>query len=492
MKLSELQSFLHCDPAPVSDAAVTAVTEDSRRVAPGAVFVAAPGVRADGHDYVPQAVQAGAIAVIGTRTGITETHGVPYLRVDDARRALGLLAHALAGDPSRAMTVIGITGTNGKSSSTLLVQRILAHAGFRPAAFGTLWYDFGEERIPAPHTTPFGEDLAAMFQRARESSCTHVVMEVSSHALDQERVAGIDFSAAAFTNLTQDHLDYHPDMDSYRKAKLRLFERIEGAGRFTVVNADDPSAAFFKAASHVPCHTFGCDTRSHVADCRAEDVRHERNRTRFKAVTPWGSHPVEMRLLGNHNVSNALCALTVCCGLGVPLERVAGGIASLLNVPGRFEHIEAGQDFQVIVDYAHTEDGLRNVLTASREICQGRVIVVFGCGGDRDRTKRPKMGAVAARLADFAVITSDNPRTEQPDAIIAEIEPGVRAEGKTREKDYLVIPNRAEAIRAALSLAKPGDLVMIAGKGHEDYQILGTQRIHFDDREVARDILEGR
>jgi UDP-N-acetylmuramoyl-L-alanyl-D-glutamate--2,6-diaminopimelate ligase len=310
-------------------------------------------------------------------------------------------------------------------------------------------------------------------------------MEASSHSLEQERVAGIEFFAGAFTNLTQDHLDYHADMDDYRNAKLRLFERISGEGRFTVVNIEDPAAKAFVAASKVPCHTYGKG-----GDIAAQDVGFTVNRTRFTVTTPWGSAPVEMRLLGAHNVSNALCAIALCGGLGIKLDEIVKAVGTLPCVPGRFEHVDAGQSFQVIVDYAHTDDGLRNVLTAAREICKGRIVTVFGCGGDRDKTKRPKMATVVANMSDYAIITSDNPRTEDPHRILMDVEVGMQRLGRKRNDEYLVIEDRAQAIREALRMAKSGDLVMIAGKGHEDYQIIGTEKIHFDDRETARMILE--
>jgi len=481
MKLSDLPALIGCSAGGLPDTAVSGVTEDSRRAGPGSIFAAAPGVRSDGHDYAAKAVELGAVAIIGSRPGLASLCGVPYIYTASPRKALGLLAHELRGNPSRRMTVIGVTGTNGKSSSVVMIHRVLESCGFPAAALGTLGYQIGHQTLPAPHTTPFGEDLAEMFGRADEAGCSHVVMEASSHAIDQDRIAGIDFKIAAFTNLTQDHLDYHADMDSYRRAKIKLFEQIRGAGRFTVVNIDDPSAGCFISASHVPCHTYG--TRGEV---RAEDIAIRVDGTRFTARTPWGPAPVEMHLLGRHNVQNALCVITVCCALGLPLDVVARGVGMVRSVPGRFERIETGRGFEVAVDYAHTDDGLRNVLEAAREVCPGRVIVVFGCGGDRDRTKRPKMGAVAAALSDFAIVTSDNPRTEEPNSIIAAIVPGVEAAGKKKGVDYCVIPDRRQAIGKAVEMARPGDLVMIAGKGHEDYQILGTVKIHFDDREEAR------
>ncbi|MBX7257457.1 MAG: UDP-N-acetylmuramoyl-L-alanyl-D-glutamate--2,6-diaminopimelate ligase [Candidatus Hydrogenedentes bacterium] len=486
MTLHDLPRLLGCKSVEALPLDIVKVTEDSRRVVPGAVFVAARGEKLDGHDFAPWAVSAGAIAVIGDRP-VVQCAGVPYFSVPNPRQALGILAHALAGDPSRSMKVVGVTGTNGKSSTVLLTQHILNGSGASAACFGTIGYEIGGEHIPAPHTTPFGEDLADMFLRARDAGHTHVVMEVSSHALEQERVAGIDFAVGVFTNLTQDHLDYHKDMDSYRQAKLKLFERIEGEGRFTVVNREDPVSEHFIQASRVPCFTYGAK-----GNCRATGVKMSPAGTRFMANTPWGNAEIALNLVGRHNVSNALCAIAICGGLGVAVEKIAEGIASLERVPGRFERVDAGQDFSVIVDYAHTDDGLKNVLEAAREVCKGRVICVFGCGGDRDKGKRPKMGKVAGTLADFLIVTSDNPRSEDPERILLDIEVGVQNSGLKKYDDYLMVVERAEAIRTAIGMAKAGDLVMIAGKGHEDYQIIGKERRHFDDREIARDILKER
>lgn len=474
-------------PADGADFAIGQVTEDSRKVRPGGLFVAVSGGAADGHEFAASAVAGGAAAVLGDREGISELAGAPYLYTPEPRRALGLIAHALAGDPSQSMTVIGITGTNGKSSTVFLVQSILNRAGHRAAKFGTLGYEIAGETLPAAHTTPFGEVLAEAFAQARDKGMSHVVMEASSHALDQERVAGIDFTVAAFTNLTQDHLDYHKDMDDYRRAKLRLFERIAGDGKFTVVNREDPAADYFIAASRVPCITYG-----KKGDCRASCIVAELRRTVFHLATPWGEGTVETTLLGEHNIANALCAVAVCGRLGIPVPALIDGIAALKRVPGRFEPVDAGQEFQVVVDYAHTDDALRNVLQAARAICTKRIIVVFGCGGDRDRGKRPKMGKVAAEMSDFAILTSDNPRTEDPVRILLDVEAGIQSAGKRRDDDYVVIEQRDEAISRAIAMARPGDLVMIAGKGHEDYQIVGKERRHFDDREVARALLGNR
>jgi UDP-N-acetylmuramoyl-L-alanyl-D-glutamate--2,6-diaminopimelate ligase len=485
MKRDELLTLLGCPGGSGADFSFDHVTEDSRRARPGSLFVAVTGEHADGHAFAEAAAKQGASAVLGDRADVTELGGLPYIHYDAPRKAAGLIAHALAGNPSEAMGVIGVTGTNGKTSTTYLIQAILHAAGFKAARFGTLGYEVGGEVFTAHHTTPFGEELGEVFARARDAGMTHVTMEASSHALDQERVAGIRFTAAAFTNLTQDHLDYHHDMETYRAAKLKLFERVTCEGGCTAVNIEDPSAKYFVEASRVPCVTFGKD-----GACRAEGISLGMDRTRFALATPWGKKNVALRLLGRHNAMNALCAAAVCGGIGVPLDAVVAGLNALENVPGRFETVNAGQNFTVVVDYAHTDDGLKNVLEASRALCKKKIITLFGCGGDRDRGKRPKMGAVAKRLSDFVVLTSDNPRTEDPHRILLDAEVGLQREGGIKGDDYVVIEDRAEAIREAIGRAQAGDLVMIAGKGHEDYQILGTERIHFDDREVARQVLE--
>lgn len=488
MTLQELTrlSGIGLGPAP-GGVEVTGVTADSRRIEPGMVFFALPGEHADGHAYVRQAARDGAVAVAGGRQDTTELEGLPYLTAPSPRQTLGEWAHALAGDPTQHMTVIGVTGTNGKSSTVRLIRHILSHAGRKTACFGTLGYEFEGETIIAPHTTPFAEDLAPLFARARRAGVRHVAMEVSSHALDQRRTAGIRFGVGVFTNLTQDHLDYHGDAARYRAAKLRLFDAVNRSGAFTVVNLDDPTASAFIEASRVPCISFG-----EAGDCRAANVSFDAHRSRFRTITPWGEADATCGLLGRHNVANALAALAVAGGLGIPLGTIVEALATMPAVPGRFEQVAEGQPFSVIVDYAHTEDGLRNVLRAARTITTGRVICVFGCGGDRDRTKRPRMAQASAELADYSVLTSDNPRTEDPLAILEEVESGMIQARKEKDADYSVEPDRCTAIEKGLAAARPGDLVLIAGKGHEDYQIIGTQRIHFDDRETARTLLRKR
>ncbi len=487
MTLRDLGAALGLPPEHLPNVALAGVTEDSRRARAGYAFIAAPGEKTDGHLFVEQAAEAGAVVILGEREGISEMAGLPYVRVAHARKALGELAHALAGNPTGRMKVFGITGTNGKTSVALIARRILEHAEMTTALFGTLTYEWPGAAQVAPLTTPFGETLAAMFAEARAAGAAAAVMEASSHALDQERVAGIRYHAAAFTNLTQDHLDYHKTMENYCRAKAKLFERLSGGDAFAVLNADDPWSERIAAHCTAPITWYGNE-----AEVRAEHVETALRATRFRFVSPWGEADIEAKLLGHYNVHNLLCAAALCAREGIAPWQIAQAIAAMPPVPGRFEHVDIGQPFLVIVDYAHTEDGLLNVLRAARDICRGRLICVFGCGGDRDKTKRPKMGHAAAHLADLAVVTSDNPRTEDPDAIIAGIVPGLEAGGMTLGVEARIVPGRREAIYAAIEMAQEDDCVVIAGKGHEDYQIIGTERTHFDDREEARAALEAR
>ena len=487
MTLDELTALLSI-PSLSAKRDFDSITEDSRKVRTASLFVAIDGSKSDGHDFAEEAVAKGAVAVLGNKAGIREIAGSPYIYYDRPRRAVGLIAQALAGFPSRDLCVIGVTGTNGKTSTCCLVRQILNHTGFSCANIGTLGYDLPQSQTAASHTTPFGEELASLLARAKEQACTHVVMETSSHALEQGRVAGIEFNIGAFTNLTQDHLDYHETMESYRDAKLLLFEELrrnhqDPEGKrpcFTVVNREDPTAQDFINAFPEGCITFGKGGM-----VKARHLTVDIQGAAFTLVTPEASAAVKLSLIGKHNVQNALCAAAICHGAGIPLEKIVSGLESLKSVPGRMETVGTGHSFQVVVDYAHTDDGLRNALQAARAVCPGKLIVVFGCGGDRDKGKRPKMGAVAAELADFAILTSDNPRTEEPCRILLDVEVGLQRKQKYKGDEYWVIESRLEANEAAISLARPGDLILIAGKGHEDYQIIGTERRHFDDREVA-------
>jgi UDP-N-acetylmuramoyl-L-alanyl-D-glutamate--2,6-diaminopimelate ligase len=476
---------------PAGDAEISAIAADSRAVLPGALFVATRGAAIDSHDCIPEAVKNGAAVIIGERVE-ADTGDVPYIVVPNSKETLGMLAHAFAGWPARKLAVVGVTGTNGKTSTVQLCAAIFESAGRPCATIGTIGYQTGAKAHDAPQTTPGAIDIAALAKESVDAGRRALCIEVSSHALDQDRVAGIDFDVAVFTNLSQDHLDYHSDMDDYLSAKLRLFEMLnrscdKGLPKGAVINADDPRCEEVAATCRVPVLRYGF---AKEADVRAGDVDVTRGGTRFTVETPRGQTRVDMRLVGRHNVSNALAALAVAETFGIPVETAAEAIKDVV-VPGRLESVSCGQPFVVVVDYAHTDDGLRNLLTACREIADGhRLIVVFGCGGDRDRTKRPKMGRVVGAMADFAVLTNDNPRTENPVTIALDTEVGIEQAGWHKNEQYLVILDRREAIAEAIERAEPGDVVAIAGKGHEPYQIVGAERLVFDDRVAAREILE--
>ena len=471
------------------DRMVTSVTDDSRAVASGSLFIAVKGERVDGHRYVGQAIDAGAAAIVGQES--VEYKSLPFVKVVDSRKALGLIGGRFYGDPSARLTMIGVTGTNGKTTTTYLCKALLEGIGRQVGLIGTVAYQIGAETIPASHTTPGALELQGLLAKMCHAHMDSVVMEVSSHALAMDRTAGCEYDAAVFTNLTQDHLDFHRTMEEYFNAKLRLFTAL-GQGRKTgqraIINMDDPRGAQVRAACRVPVWGFAVKGR---ADLQAEHVRLSMNGTTFTAVTPAGDFTVESRLVGEHNVYNLLGAIGVALHAGATCDQVRKAVAALTNVPGRFERVSAGQDFTVVVDYAHTEDALVRLLTAAQALKTHRIITVFGCGGDRDRGKRPKMGRAAVEYSDVVVLTSDNPRTEDPLAILHEVEAGVREALQARSHvEYHLIADRREAIMSAVRVARAGDIVLIAGKGHEDYQILGTKKVHFDDREVAREAIQ--
>jgi UDP-N-acetylmuramoyl-L-alanyl-D-glutamate--2,6-diaminopimelate ligase len=464
---------------------VGSVVGDSRRVRPGDVFVAIRGLVDDGHRYVAEARRRGAALVVGEDASALA--GGPHCVVDSSRTALGHLAARAAGDPSQHLRVIGVTGTNGKTTTTHLVGAALGAAGVPCGVIGTVGVAFAGRYRPVSHTTPAADELQAALRDLAAEGARAVAMEVSSHALDLDRHVGTRFTGAVFTNLTQDHLDYHGTLERYRQAKLKLFSALaDGArdGAWAAINADDAhSAAFVAAARAAGARVLTYGLRD--GEVRAEDLDLHAAGAAFVVRTPAAALPVRLRLRGRFNVLNALAALTAATAEGLALERCIAGVESVSHVPGRFEAVDRGQPFQVVVDYAHTPDGLRNVLETAREIARGRVLVVFGAGGDRDRGKRPQMGEVAARLADYAFLTSDNPRSEDPEAILDAIEAGFRAAGGRGERHV----GRREAIRAALAAARPGDLVLIAGKGHETTQTIGTAVLPFDDRQVAAEEL---
>jgi UDP-N-acetylmuramoyl-L-alanyl-D-glutamate--2,6-diaminopimelate ligase len=468
---------------------VHAIADDSRAVRGGSLFVAVKGERADGHGFVEQAIKAGAVAVIAQ---LPVTAGpLPFALVADSRKALGLFGSRFHGDPSAHLKMIGVTGTNGKTTTTYLCKALLEGIGRRVGLIGTVGYQIGQETLPASHTTPGALDLQELLAKMVASGLTAAVMEVSSHALALDRTSGCEYDVAVFTNLTQDHLDFHHTMDEYFEAKLRLFTGLAGgkkSGKRALVYMDDSRGNAIQAACPVP--VWGYAIRSQ-ADLKAERVQLSLAGTTFTAATPAGSFTVESRLVGEHNVYNLLAAIGVALHDGATADQICEATAHITNVPGRFERVSSGQDFTVVVDYAHTEDALLRLLAAAQALKTGRIITVFGCGGDRDRGKRPKMGRAAVEYSDVVILTSDNPRTEDPGAILREVEVGVREALERRSHvQYHAVPDRREAIGAAIREAHRGDMVLIAGKGHEDYQIIGTQKVHFDDREVAREAIQ--
>ncbi len=482
VRLSQIRDALDVAQAvDFQDVPVTAVTHDSRQVRSGVLFVALEGRKADGHQFVADAIHAGCAAIITARA-LEIPKRIPQLVVRDTRSAFSLAAAALHGHPARRMTVVGVTGTNGKTTTATLIHACLEAAGNPCVLLGTVAYRIGQRILPAPLTTPDPPELHAYFAEALSQGIRHVAMEVSSHSLDQRRVEGIPFSAGVFTNLTRDHLDYHGTLESYRDAKSRLFEGLAPSG-IAVLNSDDPIADVYRVRTKARVIRFGSDR---ATDVGADVLERSLQGTRLRLRLPEATVEVRTRLIGRHNVSNVLAAAGCAWGLGHPAESIVAGLERVTSVRGRLEPVEAGQPFAVLVDYAHTDDALANVLRTVREVCTGRILTVFGCGGDRDRGKRPLMGSTVERLGDLAYVTSDNPRSEDPDAIIRDILAGMKEPDRCR-----VQVDRAEAIRAAVREARPGDAVVIAGKGHETYQIFRDGVKPFDDCFVAKAALGG-
>ncbi len=480
---------------------VTGLAYHSGEVVPGGVFVALKGLKTDGHLYVEAALKRGARVVVSDRE-LPLPPDVTMVQVKDARLALAHLSAAYFGHPSRELTLVGITGTNGKTTTAYLLEAILSAAGHRVGVLGTVNYRVGRRQWPAPVTTPESLDLNRLLREMVNEGATHAIMEVSSHALDLRRVDRVAFDIGIFTNLTQDHLDYHRDLDSYFAAKSRLFLEILGNGGgprgLAVLNLDDPRGRQLWSRVSGPVLTFGHYFQSQVRVLKAQ---FHREGLTARVATPQGEFTLESRLVGPFNLSNLLAATAAALGLGFSLPQVAEGIAALEGVPGRLERFGPPGGPHVFVDYAHTPDALASVLAALKTLNFRRLITVFGCGGDRDRSKRPLMGMAAAEGSELVIVTSDNPRTEDPRRIIAEIEAGLADAGlpplslaaaRRGARGYLVVPDRREAIHSAVRLAEPGDCVLVAGKGHENYQIWGTEKIHFDDREEVREALRER
>jgi UDP-N-acetylmuramoyl-L-alanyl-D-glutamate--2,6-diaminopimelate ligase len=465
----------------------TGVTHDSRRVRPGSVFVALRGLKVDGVTFAPQAIAAGAAAVVSEHAADSSAD-VVWITVPDARLALAYLAAEFNGQPSHRMRVVGITGTNGKTTTGYLVSAILEAAGIKCGLMGTVLYRLGDRDFEATRTTPEAPDVQAFMREMRTAGCGACVMEVSSHALALRRVDGIRFAAGVFTNLTRDHLDFHAGMDDYFAAKRRLFEMLpEGAP--AVINLDDPRGASLVEVVERPV-TYGLSTS---ADVSPGALSYSLDGLRFDVRSPRGPVHVRSKLVGKPNVYNILAAVATTSALDVPAEAIEQGLEHLAGVPGRFEIASTpADDVTVVVDYAHTDDALRNLLETARPVAVRRLITVFGAGGDRDKTKRPLMGMVAARLSDVVVITSDNPRSEDPNRIIDEVRRGADPETRQSGAEVLVRPDRRDAILHAVGLADPGDVVLVAGKGHEKYQEIGGRTFAFDDVEVAREALTSR
>ena len=467
---------LHADP----DCEIGGISYDSRSTCPGDLFTAMVGAVSDGHRFIPMAVEKGAKVVVCERAPEID---VPYVLVPDSRFALAIASRNFFGDPAGKMTMIGVTGTNGKTTSTYLIKHLLeTQLGAKVGLIGTNCNMIGAQELPTERTTPESYELQKLFREMYDAGCTHVVMEVSSHALVLERVAGIRYAVGIFTNLTQDHLDYHKDMDDYAAAKALLFR----ASNLAVINSDDSYAEFMAQRASCPVFRFAVDDPG--ADLRAEHLALHPDGVQFDAVTAQERIPVRLGIPGRFSVYNALGVLSACTALGIDLPLCAAGLATAKGVKGRVETVPTDGDYTILIDYSHTPDALENVLKTVREVSRGRVVAVFGCGGDRDRKKRPIMGRIGTELADFSIITSDNPRTEDPDAIIQEILTGVTAQ----QEKYIAITDRIRAIEYAIEHHRPGDVIVLCGKGHETYQEINHVKHHMDEREIVADILERR
>jgi UDP-N-acetylmuramoyl-L-alanyl-D-glutamate--2,6-diaminopimelate ligase len=465
---------------------IQSIAYDSRKVEPGALFIALPGEKADGAQFIPQAVAAGAIAVVAEKD--VPLPGVTVIVVKNARKAMGDLSAAKFEHPTRHMKIAGVTGTNGKTTTSYLIKNICEKTLRLCGLVGTVRYEIGPRSIPAWRTTPEAPDLQDLLWQMRSAGCRAAVMEVASHALVQERVRGVEFDVAVFTNLTQDHLDYHKTMEAYFEAKTLLFTNAAGQKKKkaqAVINVDDRygSLLIAQCKERLPIITYGMGQR---ADFRASNVRTDFQGTSFQLDANGRSYLVRLPLIGNFNVYNALAAIAAASVMGVDVRVAVLALATAPAVPGRLEAVPAQRNFRVFVDYAHTDDALINAMKTLRELKPARLLVVFGCGGNRDRGKRPRMGAAVDEHADYAIVTSDNPRKEDPLAIIDDIKPGMP------RGNYEVIEDRRAAIQRAIDLAQARDIVLIAGKGHEAYQEFADRTIDFDDVAVAKQALQNK
>lgn len=474
MKLSELLRGIPHQTA-LPDCEVSDVCSDSRKITPGCVFVCIKGENFDGHSHAAEAVQAGAAAVVCEQpVGLS-----CEIAVENTRLVYAKMCAALCGHPEQRMTFVGVTGTNGKTTTTNLIKSILTREGHKVGLIGTIRNEIGDEVVHAHRTTPDAYELYNLFARMADSGCDTVVMEVSSHALHQYRLGEVPFEIGVFTNLTQDHLDYHKTMEAYFEAKKMLFQMTKKS----IVNFDDPYGQ--RLIGELSCPSFRFSAKEPDVEYYAAAPRYSASSVHYTLRRSGGEYPVDFKMPGSFSVLNSLAAAAVCIELGVSPEKAAFHLCEIEGVKGRSEVIPTGKDFTIVCDYAHSPDGLDNILPTLKQNAGGRLVTLFGCGGDRDRTKRPLMGESAARFSDFVIVTSDNPRTEDPGKIIDDILPGVRK----YETPYVVIPDRREAIYYAVSHAQKDDLIVLAGKGHEDYQVIGEEEIHFDEREIVAEAI---
>jgi len=484
MRLHELVKALHdFRIVLVANPEITSIEVDSREVKNGSLFICIEGYNVDGHNYVKEAIANGAVAIVAKRDVEAD---IPVIKVRSTVRALAILANAFYDNPTAKMHMIGITGTNGKTSVAHLIHDILRKSGQNTGLVGTIGMKINEEEFAAQNTTPDSLTLQKMFQQMVNAGVDTAIMEVSSHALHIGRIHGCQYDISVFTNLTQDHLDYHKTMDAYRAAKSLLFAQLGNSynvkhPKYAILNADDEATAEYIVASQGIIITYGIEND---ADIMARDIKTTSRGTTFTLIMKDVERVVQMGLVGKFNVYNILATIGACLASGLKLNSILESIQDLASVPGRFELVDAGQDFNVIVDYAHTPDSLENVLTTIGEFTAGKIYCIIGCGGDRDKSKRPIMAEIASDLSDYPIFTSDNPRTEDPVAILNDMEAGAK------QKSYQIIVDRKEAIEYAINEATSGDVVLIAGKGHESYQIIGEKILDFDDRKVARNAIE--
>lgn len=462
------------------DIEITSLCCDTRSLQPGALFVALPGYRFDGNDFIKEAIEKGAVAVVCAHA---PSQAGPWLVVEDPRASLAVLSANWFGHPAKEMTILGVTGTNGKTTTTYLLKAMLEQvAGAKVGLIGTNQNMIGEEVLPAARTTPEAYDLQELFRTMADAECQYVVMEVSSHALMLHRVDGITFKAAIFTNLTQDHLDFHGTMEAYREAKGRLFLQSETG----IYNLDDEAGRYY--AEHAPAPSFTYSENKSEADLLAANIRLLSDHVEFEALILGSICRVRLPIPGGFTIYNALGVIACGLVLGYPLAQVAASLANAKGVKGRVEVVPTPAPYTVLIDYAHTPDALENILLTARDFTKNRLICLFGCGGDRDRTKRPIMGELAASLADVVILTSDNPRTEEPEAILADVAAGIPRDASVLYTE----PDRRHAIALALSLGEEGDVIVLCGKGHETYQEVGRERFHFDEREEIAAYFAGK